>query len=185
MRTKSFGLAAVLVAASAAVCLAQDAVPQSGPARNGEPAWFIQPPRAAAAAPDAGVPGAVSAARPRRGGGRSRVSDACNADIEKLCSGKAGAEAQSCLQENSGTISKECKPSLEGARFRVTGEINIPICEHSPVCTASTGAGIGNLNNPDGVRGGVGGYIRVEWKSKPVNLGWKPAYPIHLPSEGT
>ncbi len=184
MRTKTFGLAAVLAAASAAVCLAQDAVPQSGPAKNGEPAWFIyQQNRAPAAA--AGAPGAVAAARPGRGG-RNRVSDACNADIAKFCSGKAATEAQSCLQENSGTISKECKTALEGSRFRVNnGDISIPICEHSPICTASTGAGIGNLNNPDGVRGGVGGYIRVEWKSKPLNLGWKPAYPIHLPTEGT
>jgi hypothetical protein len=75
--------------------------------------------------------------------------------------------------------------AVEGPRFRATtAAVSIPICDHSPVCTYNTGAGIGNFTNPDGIRNGMGGYIRVEWASVPLNMGWTVNYPITLPPEG-
>src|SRR5580658_4074679 len=167
MTWRLFVLAAALAAGSSAVSYAQDEVPQSGPAENGQPAWFIYK-----------APAATAPARPRS------VPDTCNADIGKWCSGKTGMDALTCLYANVGEITGQCKMAVEGPRYRVaTPDATVPICDNSPICTYNTGAGLGNFTNPDGVRNGMGGYIRVEWASQPINMGWKPVYPIALPPE--
>jgi sugar lactone lactonase YvrE len=181
MRFSFIALTMALAAGSAALAFAQDEVPQSGPAKNGEPAWFIYkapPPSAPAQAPGAG-PGARTQAG-GRGGPRFTIPEVCNADLAKLCSGKSGAEGLRCLYGHVGEVTHECRMAYSGPRFRQTTDaIQMPICDHSPICTYNTGAGVGNFTNPDGIRDGMGGYIRVEWKTN--NMGFKPTYPIQLP----
>src|SRR5581483_8247818 len=179
MRFSFIALAAVLAAGSVAVAFAQDEVPQSGPAKNGEPAWFIYkappPPAAVAGA------GPSAAAAGGRGGARFAIPEICSADLAKLCAGKSGAEGLRCLYGHVGEVSHECRMAYSGARFRqTTNAIQMPICDHSPICTYNTGAGVGNFTNPDGIRDGMGGYIRVEWNTK-GNMGYKPTYPVQLP----
>lgn len=97
----------------------------------------------------------------------------------------SGRDAYTCLYGNNGVIGKMCKVALTGSQYRMkTPKVVIPVCDHSPICTDNSGAGIDHLNNPDGIRQGIGGYIRVEWKSVPTNLGYKPEYPIHLQYRG-
>src|SRR5689334_2148561 len=160
MRFSFIALTMALAAGSAAVSFAQDEVPQSGPAANGEPAWFIyQPPAAPANGPPPG--GAAAAAQPGgRAGGRGSIPEVCNADLAKWCSGKSGAEGLRCLYGHVGEVTKECRMAYSGPRFRqTTSAVSIPICDNSPICTYNTGAGVGNFTNPDGIRDGIGGYI--------------------------
>src|SRR5690348_2420823 len=99
MRLKFVFLTIALSIGSASVCLSQDELPQSGPAANGEPAWFIYRPAAAPADGAAQNSGPLAAAggRGARPGGRSSIPDACTADLAKWCSAKSGADGLRCL----------------------------------------------------------------------------------------
>ncbi len=190
MNLKVLALTTVVSAGfGAAMALAQDSeVPQRGPAANGEPAWFILPQggRGAAPAATAPAPGGQSTLAPagrggRAGGGRgaAAIPEICAADFAKWCSGST--DGMRCLQAHSGEVINNCRVAVSGQRFRTTTPaVSIPICDHSPICTYNTGAGVGNFTNPDGIRDGMGGYIRVEWDHG-NNLGFKPTYPIQLP----
>jgi len=184
MKFAFIAFAVALAAGSAAISFAQDEVPQSGPAANGEPAWFIYQPPATPANGAAQGGGAVAAAPAGgRTSGRGTIPEVCTADLAKWCSGKSGADGLRCLYGHVGEVTKECKAAYSGPKFRqTTSAISIPICDHSPICTYNTGAGVGNFTNPDGIRDGIGGYIRVEWKTN-GNMGYKPTYPIQLPPE--
>src|SRR6185437_5550145 len=113
MRTMKFAfiaLTAALAAGSVAVSFAQDEVPQSGPAANGEPAWFIyQPPAAPVNAPAQGGGAVAAVPAGGRAGGRGRIPEVCTADLAKWCSGKSGVEGLRCLYGHVGEVTKECK----------------------------------------------------------------------------
>src|SRR3954467_9579133 len=196
MRSKLLVLVTTVLAGfSIAASMAQESdVPQSGPAANGEPAWFILQQNGggapAAAAPGAPAPAggrSVAPAAPggRAGGGRgaggaAAIPQICAADFAKWCAGKE-ADGMRCLQAHSGEIINNCRVAVSGQRFRTTtAAVSMPICDHSPICTYNTGAGVGNFTNPGGIRDGMGGYIRVEWDHG-NNQGFKVTYPIQLP----
>ena len=74
----------------------------------------------------------------------------------------------------------------EGARAcRVVTETTVdrsgtPTCVRSVLCMSSNGQGISWNVNPSGLYGGTSNVQRVQWRSNPVNLGYKPNYPHTL-----
>jgi hypothetical protein len=49
---------------------------------------------------------------PEQQAARDAVRKNCASDMEKLCSGKKGREAMSCLRANSDQTSQDCKDAL-------------------------------------------------------------------------
>src|SRR4051812_15106960 len=98
---KRFALLSASVLALTTAVLARD-VPQSGPAANGSPAWFIYQ------APPAPPPPPGAVAGRGRGGGRGDRLAACADDAAKLCGGKAGPSRQACLEDNEAAVSQQC-----------------------------------------------------------------------------
>lgn len=138
-------------------------VPQSGPAENGSPAWFITPP----------VPPRTSPPLPPE----------CGADAARYREATDAGAQRTALLMHSGTLSQACKAALTRPNIQVYNKAAVPVCVHSPICTGSNGFGLTALTNPDGVEG-PGAYIRVQWRSEPLNLGYRPAYPYALPAGG-
>jgi hypothetical protein len=155
-------LAAASVMTAGAMTLAWAAdPPQSGPAKNGEPAWFIYK-----APPNSAI--------------YERAVPECASETAKLCSDQPYLP-RTCLNQHISMVSEQCKAALAAPPIEPTDKSGVPLCVHSVICGPSNGLGVTARLNPDGVRDGVGGYIRVEWKSNPVNMGYKVAYPFPLP----
>jgi hypothetical protein len=159
-------LAAVLAltAGAVTVAIARD-VPESGPAQDGSPAWYIYH------APTNVTPPV------------ERPIPACADDAAKLCSDQPNA-TRTCLTKNIAMVSGQCKVALTAPPTEPFDQSHTPLCVHSPICSPSNGLGITARLNPDGVRDGNGGYIRVEWKSDPVNMGYTVEYPFTIPPGG-
>jgi|SRR5579884_2828221 len=156
----SIGALALSIASTAGV---GREVPQSGPAENGSPAWFIYK------------------APPREG---PPIPAECTADLARYGGAARDIAGQrDALLYNSAMLTPQCKAALTKPNIQVYNKANVPICVHSPICTASNGFGITSLNNPYGVEG-PGAYIRVEWRSSPVNMGYRPLYPYTIPPGG-
>jgi hypothetical protein len=133
-------------------------VPESGPAVDGSPAWFIDH------AADIHV---------------HNYATMCVPDAAKFCSGKTDQGLRTCLSANKTRVSQTCQTALampwqEGG-FDTS---KTPACVHSVICAARA------ANNPDGVDGGAGLVNRVEWKSSPPNMGYRAIYPYELPPGG-
>ena len=157
MRLSHFAAAAVIGIGLTAMALARD-VPESGPAADGSPAWFIDH------AADIHV---------------HNYATQCVPDAAKFCSGKTDQGLRTCLSSNKARVSQSCQTALampwqEGG-FDTS---KTPPCVHSVICTARA------VNNPDGVDGGAGVVNRVEWKSSPANMGYRATYPYQLPPGG-
>lgn len=43
----------------------------------------------------------------------SPAEQACKADIQKLCQGQTGQQAEQCLQKNQANLSSQCKSALQ------------------------------------------------------------------------
>jgi len=157
MRLLHLAAAAVIAAGLTTIALARNA-PESGPAAGGSPAWFI----------DHGADIHVH-----------NYATQCVPDAAKFCSGKTDQGLRTCLSSNKSRVSQTCQTALampwqEGG-FDTS---KTPACVHSVICSAKA------ANNPDGVDGGAGMVNRVEWKSKPENMGYKAIYPYALPPGG-
>jgi hypothetical protein len=150
-------IAAAAVVAAGVVTFARE-VPQSGPAVDGSPAWYIDH------APDIH---------------EHNYAAKCVSDTAKFCSGKSGQALRTCLSANKARVNKTCHAAL--ARPYQSGAFDTshtPRCMHSPICSAKA------ANNPDGVNGGVGVVNRTVWKSDPPNMGYEAVYPYDLPPGG-
>jgi hypothetical protein len=149
-------VAAALAAGTAGAAFARD-VPQSGPAENGSPAWVI--------VHDENLPS-------------RNLAMMCREDIPKFCAGQAGQALRVCLATNKARVSQSCRDSLNSpGQLAGTDTSKTPNCVRSVVCNPAAG------NNPGGVRQ-TGGIARVEWRSSPLNLGYRPTYPYELPPGG-
>src|SRR6185437_5035256 len=128
MRLSHFAAAAVIGIGLTAMALARD-VPESGPAADGSPAWFIDH------AADIHV---------------HNYATQCVPDAAKFCSGKTDQGLRTCLSSNKARVSQSCQTALampwqEGG-FDTS---KTPPCVRSVICTARA------VNNPDGVDGGA------------------------------
>jgi hypothetical protein len=155
---------AALATGAVTVAAARD-LPQSGPAENGSPAWYIYHAPPAAPAPARPIP-------------------ACTDDVAKLCADLGNDAGRACLTKNMSLLSGSCKTALTAPPTEPYDQSNTPLCVHSPICGPSNGLGITARLNPDGVGDGIGGYVRVEWKSNPLNMGYKVTYPYAIPPGG-
>ena len=149
-----------------AIAMAQS-VPTSGPAENGQPAWFIYE------APAGGGPG--------RGGPRPTPAlEACAADSARL--GVSGPAERNELMKRWKEVSVPCQAVLD---LPIVTETTIdrsgtPTCVRSVLCMSSNGQGISWNVNPSGLHGGASNINRVQWRSDQVNLGYAPTYPYSL-----
>jgi hypothetical protein len=147
-------------------------VPTSGPAANGEPAWFIYqaPPRPPAAPGAPAAPGGGGAPRP------NPPIQACAGDAAKL--GVGGADRNE-LMKRWKEVSPACVAALELPTVTPTtiDQSGTPTCVRSVICMSSNGQGISWSVNPSGLYNGGNNVRRVQWRSNPVNLGYKPTYP--------
>jgi len=157
MRFLHLAAAVTLAAGMVAMASARD-VPQSGPAEDGSPAWFIDH------APEIRL---------------RTYEDMCKSDTAKFCSEQNGQALRSCLSLNKARVSPMCQAALaapwQGGGFDTS---RTPSCERSVICAARP------ANNPDGLNGGGGIVARVEWKSEPPNMGYRAIYPYALPPGG-
>jgi hypothetical protein len=96
---------------------------------------------------------------------------ACMADEARLCEGKSGSSARSCLVENSDQLSGECGKLVSKLKAEAAETGNVPSCSHSPVCDNRMTNGVGPRSRQD--------LQRVEWKQE---LGYKFTYPYVLPA---
>lgn len=117
---RAAALCLVLLAAAPAFC--QTASP-SWTFRPGE----VDPGGRAIVAPD----GTVLGVPPRTGGGNQLA--ACSEDIAKLCAGRNGFAARSCLAENEAKLSNACREQLQATDPMVPG------CSGSPICGSNLG----------------------------------------------
>jgi hypothetical protein len=161
--------AAALIAAVAGVAATAASPPQSGPAKDGNLPWFILQPSANPAPP-----------RPQM----TPVPIAqCAAESAKLCSGQQ-SEERNCLAIHYTSLSSTCQAAIAASapQAAVNDRSGIPTCIRSVICGPNNGQGIAWRTNPNGLKDGVGGYIRVQWKSTPVNAGYTASYPYTLPA---
>ena len=100
-----------------------------------------------------------------RTGGHGGPLAACSEDIGKYCGSQSGFGAMSCLTQNSGKLSGECKSLVDDAAAASGG---VPPCSHSPVCDGHLGVSPGGRQQ----------LQRVEWKQ---TLGYTFIYPYALP----
>jgi streptogramin lyase len=157
MRLSQIAIAGLLAALLGTLAYARD-VPESGPAMDGSPAWFTDH------AADIHV---------------HNYETMCTEDTVKFCAGKSAEALRICLSTNKKRVSQSCQTALampwqEGG-FDVS---KTPPCAHSPVCVPRA------VNNPGGVNGGTGVVSRVQWKSDPVNMGYRAIYPYEMPPGG-
>lgn len=155
MRPVRIGVMAAVAVGFVGIALARE-VPQSGPAADGSPAWFLDH------APDIHV---------------HDYAAMCTSDIEKFCKAKTGEALRICLSSNKSRVGESCRTALampwqEGG-FDTS---NTPACVHSPICAPKA------ANHPGGADSGS--VERVEWKSEPPNMGYKAIYPYELPPGG-
>jgi hypothetical protein len=153
--------AALGIIVSAAWAFSQAAAPVED---SSSPAWFLQgsfpdPTGRTIVDPDGQV-----TVLPRTGGHGGPLA-ACSEDIGKYCSGQSGFGAMSCLTQNSGKLSGECKSLVDDAAAASGG---VPPCSHSPVCDGHLGVSPGGRQQ----------LQRVEWKQ---TLGYTFTYPYSLP----
>ena len=163
------GALALFAAGTAALA---DPVPQSGPAKDGSPAWhFYVTPQADPNRPAGGGPG--RAAPPIA---------ACAADSARL--NAAGPDERNTLMNNWKSVSPGCLAALDKqlvTDFSVDRS-DVPTCVRSVVCSSNNGQGISWRTNPSGVLNGVGERKRVLWQSVPENMGYSITYPYVLPA---
>lgn len=155
MRRFDIGVIVAAAIGFAGMALARE-VPQSGPAKDGSPAWFLDH------APDIHV---------------HDYATLCTSDVGKFCSGKTGEPLRICLSSNKSGVSESCRTALampwqEGG-FDTS---NTPPCTHSVICAPKP------ANHPGSADSGA--VERVEWKSSPQNMGYKAIYPYELPPGG-
>src|SRR4051812_6987342 len=180
------GVAAVAFTGGAAV---GQSLPTSGPAANGEPEWFYvdQAPRgggpagapgAAPGAPGAGPAGGRAAAGGRAGGGRGAPQpiQACVADAAKM---GVDASDRNELMIRWKEVPPACEKALETPTIAETtvDRSGNPTCVRSVICMSSNGQGISWNTNPQGLHNGTNNVHRINWRSNPLNLGYKPTYP--------
>jgi sugar lactone lactonase YvrE len=165
----------MILAASWAIAQAEDPA-KSGPAEDGQPAWFLQ-----GSFPDPGGGTDVSAdgtvtILPRSGfAQRNSLLGSCKDEVQSVCHGQAGMRAQGCLIDNRDKLTGECKARMDAY---MTMQSGIAPCSHSPVCGNRMTDGI--VGPQQGNGGGVpGGRLRVEWKQDP---GYTYAYPYAAPA---
>jgi hypothetical protein len=165
------GASALALASSAAVA---QALPTSGPAANGQPEWFIYqaPPRPAAAP---GAPAGPGPAAPRP----AAPIQACTADAAKL---GVAASDRNAMMIRWKEVSPACVAALElpVVLDNTIDRSGTPTCVRSVMCMSSNGQGISWNVNPSGLYNGNNNVQRVQWRSNPVNLGYKPVYPYTL-----
>lgn len=142
------------------------ATPRSGPAKDGSPAWFIYQPPAALARPAPPV----------------EPITACAAERVKF--NAVGPNERNTLMANWKQVSVACRDALAAPLITSVSvdRSDIPTCVRSVICGPNNGQGISWRTNPGGVRDGIGGYERVQWKSDPVNLGYGISNPYTLPA---
>ncbi len=162
--------ASVMVLASSAAV--SQSLPTSGPAENGQPEWFIYQ------AP-AGGPGGAGG----RGGFTPRPTPPiaeCAADSAKL--GISGPTERNELMKRWKEVSPACVNALALPTITETtiDRSGTPTCVRSVMCMSSNGQGISWNVNPSGLYNGTNNVQRVQWRSNPVNLGYKPVYPYSL-----
>ncbi len=135
---------------------AATAQPASGPAANGSPAWFVTH--------DANLPS-------------RNYAMMCRENIPKFCGGQSGQALRICLSVNKSKVSQACQDSLNSpGQTAGTDTSNTRNCERSVICATAA-------NNAGGVRQ-TGGVPRVQWRSEPLKMGYRPAYPYELPPGG-
>ena len=193
------GATAVVFSSSAAIA---QTLPTSGPAENGQPEWFILQPAAggrggpgapaapggrggpgapgAPAGPGAPAPGGAPAGG--RGGGRGGAAasiTACTADAARL--GVPDTDRNE-LMKRWKDVSPACAKALETPTLTDTtvDRSGNPTCVRSVICMSSNGQGISWNVNPNGLYNGTNNVRRVQWRSNPLNLGYKPEYPFTL-----
>jgi sugar lactone lactonase YvrE len=130
------------------------------------PDWFLQK-----SAPDVDGPTVVDSEGHASLGPVSRDERLapCDADVANFCTDKVGAEARTCLFQNSVVLSGQCKVALDAVMtplLQSTG--GVPPCSHSQICHNRLGR-----SNQD--------IMRVEWKQ---TLGYTFIYPFKLPPGG-
>ena len=76
-------------------------------------------------------------------------------------------------------VSPACVQALQTPTITETtvDRSGTPTCVRSVICMSSNGQGISWDDNPSGVHNGTNNVVRIEWRSNPVNLGYKPTYP--------
>ena len=153
--------AALALIVSAAWAFSQAAAPVDDPS---SPAWFLQGSFPDPTGRTMVDPGGHVTVLPRTGGHGGPLA-ACSEDIGKYCSGQSGFGAMSCLTQNSGKLSGECKSLVDDAAAASGG---VPPCSHSPVCDGHLGVSPGGRQQ----------LQRVEWKQ---TLGYTFTYPYALP----
>lgn len=153
--------AALALIVSAAWAFSQAAAPVDDPS---SPAWFLQGSFPDPTGRTMVDPGGHVTVLPRTGGHGGPLA-ACSEDIGKYCSGQSGFGVMSCLTQNSGKLSGECKSLVDDAAAASGG---VPPCSHSPVCDGHLGVSPGGRQQ----------LQRVEWKQ---TLGYTFTYPYALP----
>jgi 6-bladed beta-propeller protein len=155
------GAVAMMVASTGALA---GAVPQSGPAEHGSPAWFVYQ-------PDGNRPAfRLPPAQP--------IAE-CAADAERLKAG--GPDERNTLMANWKQISATCQAALSKQLVR-PGAIDlsdVPTCVRSVICGENNGQGISWRTNPQATNEVP--RQRIEWKSNPENMGYAISYPYKLP----
>ena len=177
MKNKSFAAiaaTAIILLFTTKLALAQsEAVPTSGPAENGNIAWFLQ---GSFADPGGGTEvSADGTVTILARGSRTPAAylAACGDDIKQLCGGQTGFGVQTCLTSNTDKLSGQCKSAM-AAQLAATG--GVPGCNHSPLCGNRMTNGIVGPQ-----QGGGGGHDRqrVEWKT---TMGYTYTYPYVAPA---
>jgi hypothetical protein len=166
-RLAVYGASVFVLVATAAI--AEDP-PQSGPAKDGSPAWYIyQPPARQPNRPQFTPP----AVQPIAG---------CSTEAAKF--NAAGPDERNILMANWKHVSPACQNALTALLPNSTSvdRSDIPTCVRSVICGPTNGQGINWRTNPSGLHGGVGGWQRVLWKSEPLNMGYAISYPYTLPA---
>lgn len=167
---------AAAIALSATLARAQSqAVPMSGPAENGSPAWFLQGSfQDPGGGTEVSADGTVSVLpRGNRTGGGALAG--CGDDVKQLCGGQTGFGVQTCLNANKDKLSDTCKSAM-AAQLAATG--GVPGCNHSPVCGNRMTNGIVGPQQGNGA-GQKGGRLRTEWKT---TMGYTYTYPYVAPA---
>jgi len=79
-------------------------------------------------------------------------------------------------------VSPPCVQALETPTLTDTtvDRSGNPTCVRSVVCMSSNGQGISWNVNPSGLYNGTNNVRRVQWRSNPLNLSYKPEYPFTL-----
>ena len=101
---------ALLISAGALI-LAGAAVAQNAGAPKAPAAGVPTAAAAAIQGPAAQAPVQVQTSTPAN---QQAADAACNADVQKFCSGKEASERQQCLNENKPALTAACRASIDG-----------------------------------------------------------------------